>query len=125
MEKIILDTNFLLAVYELRLDIFEEIFRVIPSKYEIYVLSGTIKELEKLINSPLLSKKQAAKIALELIKIKNINILKISESQLVDDTLVDLNGYIIATIDTELKRRLKQKGTRVLTIRQKKYLVLE
>ncbi len=125
MEKIVLDTNFLLTVYELRLDIFEEIFRVIPSKYEIYVLSGTIKELEKLINSPLLSKKQAAKIALELIKIKNINILKISESQLVDDTLVDLNGYIIATIDTELKRRLKQKGTRILTIRQKKYLVLE
>jgi len=125
VEKIVLDTNFLMSVFELKIDIFEEIFRVIPSKYDLFVVEGTIKELEKFINSPLLSKKQAAKLALKLINLKKIKVLKAKDSELVDDTLIGLDGYIIATMDAALKRELRKKDTQILSIRQKKYLVLE
>ena len=125
MEKIILDTNFLLGVFELKVDIFAEIDRVCHFPYTLYILDRSIDEVENLIKSSLLSKRQAAKVALQLIKLKNIQILDTKDSRMVDDILVDLDGYIVATIDMELKRRLRKKGTQIITIRQKKYVMLE
>lgn len=125
MEKIVLDTNFLLAVFELKVDVFSEIDRVCAFRYQLFILDRTLDEVENLIKSSLLSKRQAAKVALQLIKLKNIQILETKDSRVVDDILVDLDGYIVATIDMELKRRLRKKGIQIITIRQKKYVMLE
>ena len=125
MEKIILDTNFLLAIFELKIDIFAEIDRVCDFPYTLFVLDRTIDEVENLIKGSLLSKKRTAKAALEIIKKKNIQLLETKDLRPVDDILVDLNGYIIATVDMELKRRLRKRGTKIMTIRQKKYVMLE
>ena len=125
MERIILDTNFLLAVFELKVDIFSEIDRVCDFTYQLFILDRTLDEVENLIKSSLLSKRQAAKGALQLIKLKNIQIIHTNDSGMVDDILVDLKGYIIATVDMELKRRLRKKGIGIMTIRQKKYVMLE
>lgn len=124
MEKIVLDTSFLVAAYELKVDIFEEMFRVCDFKYVLFVLDGTIKELERLIKNSTLSKKQAAKYALKQIQGREIKVLK-AEEEYVDDALVALKGYIIATEDAELKRRLRKNNVRILSIRQKKFIVLE
>ncbi len=124
MKKIVLDTSFLVAAFELKVDILEEIFRVCDFKYELFVVDGTINELERLINNSTLSKKQAAKYALKLIQRHNIKILR-AEKEHVDDALVALKDYYIATEDAELKRRLRKKGIRILSIRQKKFVVLE
>lgn len=124
MEKIVLDTSFLIAAFELKVDVIEEIFRVCDFKYELFVVNGTINELERLINSSTLSKKQAGKYALKLIQSHNIKVLK-AEKEHVDDALVALNGYIVATEDAELKQRLRKKGVKILSIRQKKFIVLE
>tara|TARA_Y100000310_G_scaffold233475_1_gene236330 strand:+ start:7558 stop:7944 length:387 start_codon:yes stop_codon:yes gene_type:complete len=125
MKKIVLDTNFLLSVYDLKIDIFEEIFNCMDCKYELFVINQTINELEKLINKTGFSKKQrAAKFALNLlkskIKAKKIVVLKVPGDN-VDDILAGLEGYIIATNDKELKKRCKK----VITIKQKKYMVIE
>ncbi|MDP3729120.1 MAG: hypothetical protein Q8R18_06755 [bacterium] len=125
MEKIILDTNFLLAVFELHIDIFAEIDKTCHFKYELYILDRTLDEVENLIKTSLLSKKRTAKAVLELIKAKKIQILDTQDLRQVDDILVDLDGYIIATIDMDLKRRLRKKHRKILTIRQKKYVILE
>ncbi len=125
MEKIILDTNFLLAVFELKIDIFAEIDRVCDFPYKLYILDRTLDEVENLIKTPLLSKKLLAKAALQLIKAKNIPTLETKDLRPVDDILVDLEGYYVATVDMELKRRLRKKGRKILTIRQKKYVILE
>ncbi|HIH15066.1 MAG: hypothetical protein QT08_C0017G0011 [archaeon GW2011_AR17] len=125
MEKIILDTNFLLSVFELHIDIFAEIDRVCDFKYELYIIDRTLDEVENLIKTSLLSKKRTAKAALELIKAKKIPLLHTKDPRLVDDILVDLDEYIIATVDKDLKRRLRKKNRRILTIRQKKYVILE
>src|SRR3989338_9849252 len=103
MEKIVLDTNFLLAIFELKIDIFAEIDRVCDFPYTLFVLDRTIDEVENLIKGSLLSKKRTAKAALEIIKKKNIQLLETKDLRPVDDILVDLNGYIIATVDMELK----------------------
>ena len=122
---IILDTNFLLAVFELRVDIFAEIDRICSFRYELFILDRTVDEVENLIKSPLLSKRQAAKGALQLIKLKKVQILRTDDSRMVDDILADLKGAIVATVDMELKRRLRKKGIEIMTIRQKKYVILE
>jgi len=125
VEKIILDTNFLLAVFELKIDIFSEIDRVCDFPYTLFVLDRTIDEVENLIKGSLLSKKRTAKAALEIIKKKNIQLLETKDVRPVDDILVGLDGFIVATQDMELKRRLRAKGRKILTIRQKKYVILE
>ncbi len=122
MEKIILDTSVLMAIPQLTLDLFHEIDKVCTFSYKLFVLDATIAELERLIKGPSLSKKRAASFALKLVKGQNLTILATDQKGSVDE-LVSLDGYIVATVDQDLKRRLKEKGTRILTIRQKKYVV--
>ena len=126
MKKIVLDTNFLMAIFELKIDIFEEIFRASDSQYKLFVLKSTLVELESFINGPLLSKRQAARLAKKILQEREVAILDPqSEQKLVDDQLVALEGYVVATVDADLKKRLKKKGVRLLTIRQKRYVVFE
>lgn len=125
MEKIILDTNFLLSVFELHIDIFVEIDKACDFPYTLYILDRSLDEVENLIKGSLLSKKRTAQAALKLIRAKKTLVLHTKDPRPVDDILVDMNGYIVATVDMELKRRLRKKGRKILTIRQKKYVILE
>lgn len=109
--KILLDTSFLLTAIRYKLDIFTEL-----KGHELIVLEPIKLELENLING----KKKGnleAKIALELIKRNKIKIKK-TELKEADDALANENG-VVATQDKKLKKRLK----RIITIRQKKYLI--
>ncbi|MBL7051586.1 MAG: hypothetical protein ISS01_00690 [Nanoarchaeota archaeon] len=125
MEKIVLDTNFLMAIWDLKIDVFEEIFKACDFRYELYVLEGSLRELERFIKGNLLSKKQAASFAKKILASKEVKVLKTEFNGNVDDQLVNLVGYIIATVDRDLRIKLKKKGVKVLTIRQKKYVVVE
>ena len=121
MKKIILDTNFLLIPSQFNVDIFTEIDRIIDDEYELYVVTGTIDELEKIIKEQKAKHQRSAKLALQLIKSKGLKIIKINQKP-VDDILIDLSQeYVIATQDKELKRKIVKK----IILRQKKYLVLQ
>lgn len=124
MKKILLDTNFLLIPSQFNIDIFTEIHRIMNENYKLFILDKTIEELKKIINSKTqkLKNKQAAKLALQLIKAKHIKILKTKTTDYVDDILAKKEDYIIATQDLNLKKRLK---TKIITLRQKKYLILK
>jgi uncharacterized protein len=123
MHKIILDTNFLLIPYQFKVDIFSEIDRIITEAHILYVLDKTIDELHKIISdkNQKQADKQAAKLALALIQAKNIEIIKTHEDLFVDDLIVKQEGYIVATRDKNLKRRLK---TKIITLRAEKKLIL-
>ena len=54
-----------------------------------------------------------------------IKVIKTTEKRLVDDLILDQKGYIVATVDKELKQKLKKKKIQILTIKQKKYIILE
>ncbi|MBU1204060.1 MAG: hypothetical protein KKG60_03265 [Nanoarchaeota archaeon] len=112
-KKIILDTNFLLSFGKVR--IFSELERICHFQYGVYVLDKSFEELKN---------KKGEKLAKELIKKKNIKIIKTKKEEYVDDILAEIRDKktIIATNDKDLKRRLQ---TPIITIRQKKHLMLE
>ncbi|MFW6013917.1 MAG: PIN domain-containing protein [Nanoarchaeota archaeon] len=117
--KIVLDTNFLMIPGQIGLDIFKEIERGISKRIELFICSGSLKELQKLTETGKGVNKRAAKLALELIENKNIQIIP-TEPGHVDDRLVELSkqDYLIATQDLGLKKRLKK----YVYLRQKKYI---
>ncbi len=117
--KIVLDTNFLMIPGQFGVDVFKEIENTVYSKIELLICSGSLKELQKLTETGKEADKRAAKLALKLIENKNIQIIPTCPGH-VDDKLVELSqeGYLIATQDLELKKRLKK----FIYLRQKKYI---
>ena len=142
MKKILLDTNFLLIPYQFKVDIFSEIDRIILEKYQICILDKTIDELNKIIRDKeqKLKNRLAATLALQLVKAKDVKIIKTKlsnksekgfevqkelqrQDKSVDDIIAELKGYIIATQDILLRKRLKHLKKGIITLRQKKYLI--
>ena len=124
MKKIILDTNFLTIPYQFNIDIFEEIDRVIAGDYELTTLDCVVEELKKLEKSRG-KEATAAKVALTLIKEKNVKIINTGEKN------VDIKIYrmadkntIVATNDRNLRQRLKNKNVKVLYLRSEKHIVM-
>ena len=125
---VILDTNFLMIPGEFHVDIFEELDRLFNVIYHTYIFEGTIQELERLALGNT-KDKDAAQVALELIKQKNLKTLE-NSSSLVDDMIVEEirrnpREYVVCTQDKALKQRVKDEGSRVITLRSKKYLDYE
>lgn len=123
MKAIILDTNFLTIPAEFKVDIFSEIDRICSFNYSLFVLDKSVEELKKMIETQKGKEKAKARLALQLIKNKEINVIKANSDKTVDDILVELSddkNNIIATQDKELRKRLKGKST--IFLRNKKYL---
>lgn len=110
-----------MAFSEFKMDLFSALKESCDFTYEINILQGTLDELEKIAEEQRGKFKQAAVLALKIIKTKKIKILKKRGN--VDDTLAELSkkGYIVLTQDAALKRRLKRP---YMTIRQKKKIFL-
>jgi len=115
MNKIILDTNFLIDIYKFKIDLKQELSKLDLEPYTISVLDKTMEELERLS-----LKNMNARVALHFAK--KFNIIK-TEGDYVDDILAKFEdkNIIIATDDYELKRRLKCKK---LVIKGKSHLML-
>lgn len=133
--KIYLDTNFILLPFQFRVDIFEDIRNACDFPYELMVPEGVLEELHTLsVNRKLSAKDRSyAKMALEWIKrlekAKDLKIVSLTHIKYVDDLLVSLSkedNVIIATVDKELKKRIRERARfSILTLRQKKYIKLE
>ncbi len=126
MKRIILDTNFLLIPIQFKVDIFTEIDRICLFPYKLYIVDKTIDELKKIVEKQKGKHKFAAKIALQLVKKKNISKIKTKEGH-VDDLILDVldKDSILATQDAIFRKRAVKKGIKVIVLRAKKYLVLK
>ena len=125
MKKILLDTNFLLIPPQFKVDIFSEIERICYFNYKLYILDRTVDELENIIKKQKGKSKEAAKLALKIIKLKGIEKIKTEKGIDVDAAIIEAakKGFIVATQDKILKKRLKMQNIPVITLRQKKYLI--
>ena len=126
MKKILLDTNFLLIPYQFKVDIFTQIDRIATFKYGLFVLDKNIEELKNIVETQKGKDRDAAKIALKLIAIKNIGVIKTKSNKKTDDIILELSSkenFIVATQDKELKSMLKQKNVPMIILRQKKRVV--
>ena len=128
MRKIILDTNFLLIPAQFRVDIFSEIHRIMETKYELCIIDKTLDELESIKAEQKQKHRRAAKLALELIKAKDIKTIETEKNKNVDQLILDTinkDDYLVATQDKLLKAKIKQKKVKIITLRQKKRLIIE
>jgi len=120
--KVLLDSNFLLIPGKFRVDVFREM-RVF-GKPEPHTLDLVIKELEEI------AKKQGrdaryAHLGLFLIDSRGVNIIK-AKGRNTDreiEKVAKEGGFIVCTQDRELIKKLRKKGIRVISLRQRKYLV--
>lgn len=125
MRGIILDTNFLMIPFTLKVDIFSELKRVCNFPFRLYVVDKTLDELRKIQEQGRMKDRKAAKMASEMAE--DIEKIETGEGH-VDDLILETarkNGYYVATQDWEFKKKLKNKGVPLIYLRQKKYVVVE
>ena len=124
-QKVLLDTNFIMIPAKFKVDIYSEIDRLMEGPYEIYVLDKSLDELEDIIKTQRGREKAAARLAKAILEVKKPKTLKTTSKDYVDNIILGLEGFIVATLDKELRTKLKKGGVRTITLRQKKYLFME
>ena len=115
LKNIILDTNFMLLPAQKKRDIFSFLREGLDFSYRLFVLDKTISELEK-IASHKSKDGMNARFTLRMINELKGEVEIISSEGLknkertVDDMLVELDGmgFIVATQDRLLRKRLKK-----------------
>ncbi|MFH1315998.1 MAG: PIN domain-containing protein [Candidatus Woesearchaeota archaeon] len=123
-QKILLDTNFLMIPFQFNVDIFSELKRVCDFKYDLYILDRSVDELNTLIDRDNSRTSKIAKMALQLKRDKDIKVIKTIEKKHTDDLILEKKGFIVATRDMNLIRKLNENSKKYITLRQKKYLIL-
>jgi rRNA-processing protein FCF1 len=128
----------LLVPAQFKVDIFSELDRIMEEPYELAVLQGTMDELKKLAAGKT-KDSQAAKLGLLLVghqqkrdfaassgsNCKALKIIPSSNNLYVDDAIVEIaEDEFVATNDSELKRRLLEKGIRVIYLKQQQHLAI-
>jgi rRNA-processing protein FCF1 len=129
--KLIVDTNAFLLMGSKGIDVLTEAEELITEPVEAVVIDNTLKELLKIAEGRTFAKgkdKFNAKLGFIFIKQKGLKIIKSKkEDKLVDDTIVriaDETTYVV-TLDKELQKRLKEKQSKIITLRQKRLTFLE
>ena len=129
--RVILDTNFLLIPGQFKVDVFKGIETIVNQPHDVCIFKETIDELS-VIASKNTKDKPNAKIAISLIKQKNLKSLHNSCSE--EDRYIDgiiLNNAkdsdIVCTQDKDLKRllRLKSKKIRIITLKSGRHIDFE
>ncbi|NPA76592.1 MAG: hypothetical protein GXN93_02455 [Candidatus Diapherotrites archaeon] len=120
---VVIDTNMLLAPFQFGVDVISEIQRLVPGA-QIFVLRGTIRELDRVAKQGVKEKKYA-QLAKKLITINGIQL--IDRDGPVDTLLVELasKGAYVATNDRELRRRIREVGGHTLFLREKNRLEMD
>ncbi|MEM5772975.1 MAG: PIN domain-containing protein [Candidatus Aenigmatarchaeota archaeon] len=118
--RVFLDTNFLIDLIKFKINL-EEILLLFQEPIDFFVLSSSIKELEKIARSKGKSG-SSAKLALKLVELKRIKIFQTEESP--DKAFLSLadKNTIIATNDSKLRKKLKTLGIKTIYLRGKKKL---
>ncbi len=112
MLTVILDTNFLLYIARYKIDVEVELAKILDEQFMVAILDKTFDEL---------SGKKDEQLAIQIAK--KFAVLRAGSGN-VDDILAEEENAIIATQDRGLKRRLKEKGLKIVVIRQKNHLML-
>lgn len=115
-KKILLDTNFLVAPFQLSLSLFEELDRLYPHA-EICTIEDAVQEAKSIESG------KYSDLVEKLLDKQDIEVLETEGEGEVDDLLVNISDeYVIATNDKELKQRLLDRNAEVIIIRQQNYL---
>ena len=126
--KIIMDTNFLFIQSKFRLDVFEELNKLLGQRVEPIMLSSTYRELQKLAESKSTKTRKEALLGLELAEKCRIVKVERKNTESNDDIILRVAAEWkcpVATNDRELRRRLRSVGVSVVFLRQKSRLEVD
>ena len=122
--RVALDTNFLLLPFQRRIDVFEEIERLIGGHVQFIVLNQVLQELNFLIASGKAKERAAASGAIELIRLH----CQDPEAELPSLQALDADtallhyakktGAVVATNDQALRHALVKQGSRAIFLRK-------
>lgn len=127
VNEVIIDTNFFMAIFQFKIDILDELKKVVPS-YKLTTPKFVISELEGLKNNKNQNIRKQATMALKIAKSGDVEIMDVStlNGESVDDALLRISkSKILATNDIQLKRRAKEASIQVAYIRQKRYVAID
>lgn len=114
--KIMLDTNFLVAPFQMSFPLFEEFDRIYPF-HELYTLEDAVQEAKSIEGG------KYKELVDKLLETQDIEVLSTEGDGEVDDLLVDIaEDYIIATNDKGLKNRLLDDSREVVIVRSGDHL---
>jgi len=124
MKNVLLDTSFLVECVKNKVDLFKELERILDFSFEIAILDRTMDELDVLVSRGRKTG-DAAKLAKTILMTKQVVILP-TEGGHTDTLLVKKadDEHIVATMDAELKRKLKKKRQDYIILRGKNKLEL-
>jgi len=126
--KVILDSNFLFVPAQFKIDVFEELMKLLNQRFEPILLSATYQELQTMAEKGSPSRRKQASLALKLAeKCHLVNVEK-SAGETNDDVILRIAAEWkspVATNDQELRRRLRAKDIPVIFLRGKSRLELE
>ena len=124
--KILCDTNFLLVPLRFGVDIFYEAPNALNDIVDFYVSSRVLDEIS------LLRKDAKPSFDKELLFAQKMaeqcKVIEDHSDSLVDDSLIQLakkHGFAIGTTDSELRKKAREQGVKVVYLRQRRYLVLD
>jgi len=114
MRKVILDTSSIVFAFSMKANIFEAAEDQLRAR--IVVSSGIMREL-KGIASGRTKESRAARIALEMMKRHAVDV--VDDDRRADDWILDAGvaeGVYVCTNDMGLKRELRERGKRALSV---------
>jgi rRNA-processing protein FCF1 len=127
--KIILDSNALFTPLELKIDIFEELQRLLNRNIECIVIHPVKLELELLANKESTKLRRQANFALRLLDEKwKIVEVYVSDKITTDDAIVKKDkkwNTPVFTNDRQLRKRLRDISLPVIYVRQKSRLEID
>jgi rRNA-processing protein FCF1 len=128
--NVLLDTNFLLLPFQRRIDIFEEIPKLIGGSVTFLLLPQILKELKWIELKGTEKEKRAARSSKELIALycEIVDNVPPPIQELGADAALlrcaKKTGALVATNDGDLRRELKKQGSRVIYLRKLAVLAL-
>jgi rRNA-processing protein FCF1 len=124
--KVILDSNALFVPLQFKIDIFEEIKRLLNMKFELILLSPIRRELEKLAENGSPKMQKNASYALKMAeKCKLVELDEKIAGSSPDDIIFQVAREWkspVFTNDRELRKRLRNINVPVIYVRQKSRL---
>jgi hypothetical protein len=116
----------LMAIRKLRIDVFAAAQQLLETKVKFVVPNTVIRELNRLQDQPG-EKGRAARYALE--RAKDCEVIDANSAEgSVDDSILRAavdNSAIVATADTELRKKLRNAKIPVIFVRGKSKLMIE
>jgi hypothetical protein len=127
--KIILDSNALFVPLQFKIDVFEELKKLLNMKIELILLSPIRRELEKLAEKGSPKMRKNASYALKIAeKCKLIELDEKTAGSFPDDVIIKVAREWkspVFTNDKELRKRLRNINVPVIYVRQKSRLEIE